>query len=253
MIRALPIRRALELWRSLSPATPAVIRFTVRSQPISSTAPPVSRGSHDQSRKRLLDRGCRVGADSSHDGYVQHFRLHGHPAGDHQQTPSMISLGNTFGLQVAALDQYGNLATGFSGNVSVSLGTNPEGASLGGALTVPAYQGIATFTGLSLNNTGTGYSLMVSSPGLSAAVSTATIEVIARPPVIISEQVVMHRKTNKKGKPVGKATLAGFQLNFSTAMNSATTGNAANYQVDTVTIKKVKKSRVTVLKPCGSA
>jgi hypothetical protein len=67
--------------------------------------------------------------------------------------------------------------------------------------------------------------------------------------VIIGQQAVFTRKLNKKHKPVGKATLSGFRLEFSTAMNPATAGNVANYQVDWTFTKRVKKKVANVLHP----
>ena len=57
------------------------------------------------------------------------------------------------------------------------------------------------------------------------------------------------RKLNKKGKPVGKAVLSGFTFEFGTPLNPSAAGNAANYQVDSVTTKKVKKKVQHVLHP----
>jgi hypothetical protein len=65
--------------------------------------------------------------------------------------------------------------------------------------------------------------------------------------VVIAEQPVFHRKTNKKGKPVGNPVLTGFTLDFSVPLNPATASDSANYQVDTVTTKKVKKSVKRIL------
>ena len=48
-------------------------------------------------------------------------------------------------------------------------------------------------------------------------------------------------KLNKKGKPAGKAVLSGFTLDFSVPLNAASASNPANYQLDTVTTKRVKK------------
>ena len=50
---------------------------------------------------------------------------------------------------------------------------NPTGATLGGTLCVSASQGVAAFSGLSINKTGNGYTLRVSSTGLSAATTSA--------------------------------------------------------------------------------
>jgi large repetitive protein len=70
--------------------------------------------------------------------------------------------------------------------------------------------------------------------------------------VIIGEQPFFQRKLNKKGKPTGKAVLSGFTLDFGVALNAAAAANAANYQIDAVTIKKVKKKKETVLQPIAN-
>jgi hypothetical protein len=41
--------------------------------------------------------------------------------------------------------------------------------------------------------------------------------------------------------------LTGFELDFSTAMNPATAGNVANYEVDWISIKRIKHKKVQVL------
>jgi hypothetical protein len=68
-------------------------------------------------------------------------------------------------------DAYGNVVTTASNSVSVAFANNPTGATLGGTLTVNASQGVATFSGLTINKTGSGYTLRVSSSGLSSAVT----------------------------------------------------------------------------------
>lgn len=74
---------------------------------------------------------------------------------------------------VAAQDAAGNTIANFSGDVSVTLGANPGGSTLSGTTTVTAVAGIATFGDLKLNRLGTGYTLVFSSTGLSAATSAA--------------------------------------------------------------------------------
>ena len=64
-----------------------------------------------------------------------------------------------FGLVVAAEDPFGNVDPNFSGSVTVALSNNPGGATLGGTLTVTAQNGVATFSGLTLNQPGIGYTL----------------------------------------------------------------------------------------------
>ena len=52
---------------------------------------------------------------------------------------------------------------------------------------------------------------------------------------------------NKRGKPVGKATVTGFEIDYSTAMNSATAGNPNDYQVAKFVTKRVKRKSVRTL------
>ena len=85
------------------------------------------------------------------------------------------------------------------------------------------------------------------------SVSAATVTPTPTPTqtVIIGEQPVFHRQL-KKGRPTGKPALSGFTLDFSVALNAAAAGNAAHYQVDTVTTKKVRKKKETILHPITS-
>src|SRR5213078_4027722 len=74
-------------------------------------------------------------------------------------------------LKVRALDALGNLVPSFTGSVTVALGTNPGGATLSGTTPVAAVGGVATFF-LSLNRTGTGYTLTASASGFTPVTST---------------------------------------------------------------------------------
>jgi hypothetical protein len=75
-------------------------------------------------------------------------------------------------VEVTALDAGNNTATGFSGSVTMAIGTNPSSGTLSGTKTVTASAGVATFSTLSINNLGTGYTLRATSSGLTAATST---------------------------------------------------------------------------------
>ena len=68
-----------------------------------------------------------------------------------QQPPSSVTAGSPFGLTVQAEDSSGNLVTSFNGTVTVVLANNPGGATLGGTLTATASGGVATFSGLTLD------------------------------------------------------------------------------------------------------
>jgi hypothetical protein len=75
------------------------------------------------------------------------------------------------GVQVTAFDAHGFVATSFTGNITVAIGTNPSGGTLSGTKVVSAALGVATFTTLRINNVGTGYTLTASATGLSIGTS----------------------------------------------------------------------------------
>jgi streptogramin lyase len=89
------------------------------------------------------------------------------------QPPASVKLNSPFGLKASIEDAYGNVVTTANNMVKVSFANNPTGATLGGMLTVTASQGVATFSGLSINKVGSGYTLRVTSSGLSSAVTSA--------------------------------------------------------------------------------
>jgi hypothetical protein len=76
-------------------------------------------------------------------------------------------------VQVTVQDSLGNTVTSSTAQVTVAIGTNPGGATLGGTLTQSAVGGIATFSALSLNTVGTGYTLTAAATGLAGATSAS--------------------------------------------------------------------------------
>jgi hypothetical protein len=92
------------------------------------------------------------------------------------QPPRSVVAGNGFGLVAVAKDQFLNVDSNFGGSVTVALLNNPGGATLGGTVSVTAQSGVATFSGLTLDKADVGYTLQISSNGLTAA-TTSTITV----------------------------------------------------------------------------
>src|SRR5438552_2045819 len=72
-------------------------------------------------------------------------------------------------VRVAVRDDQGNVVAGFGGLVSLTLDSNPGGASLGDSTTVAAAHGIATFRHLRIDKAGTGYPLLAFAPGTAPA------------------------------------------------------------------------------------
>jgi len=76
-------------------------------------------------------------------------------------------------VQVALQDSDGNTVPGLTNAITISIGENPGGSTLSGTLTQNAVNGIATFSDLSLNNVGTGYTLLATATGMTSAQSSA--------------------------------------------------------------------------------
>src|SRR6059058_6389082 len=75
-------------------------------------------------------------------------------------------------VRVSAVDATGRVDTTFHGAVTVTLGEHPAGAVLRGTRAVDAVRGVASFADLSVNRSGTGYTLVATSPGVRGATST---------------------------------------------------------------------------------
>ena len=76
-------------------------------------------------------------------------------------------------VQVSVEDANGNVVTSDNSSVTVAIGTNPGGGTLGGTLTVAAVNGVATFSNLSINKAGTGYTLTAADGSLTGATSSS--------------------------------------------------------------------------------
>ena len=80
--------------------------------------------------------------------------------------PASVTAGGTFSLTVTAEDNAGNVDTTYNGPVMLILNGSDATATLGGALVgedagniVDATNGVATFSGLTINTAGTGYTI----------------------------------------------------------------------------------------------
>ncbi|MHB1584041.1 MAG: beta strand repeat-containing protein, partial [Acidimicrobiales bacterium] len=91
--------------------------------------------------------------------------------------PSSTAAGSAISpaVTVAVEDGYGNVETGDSTTtVALAIGTNPSSGTLTGGAAVTVVNGVATFSGLSIDNTGTGYTLTATStPSYTSATSTS--------------------------------------------------------------------------------
>ncbi len=89
------------------------------------------------------------------------------------QPPNSVTAGTEFGLTITAEDVFDNVATSFVGQITISLDNNPGASTFGGTLIVTPVNGVATFSGLTLNKVGSGYTLEAKSAGVSTATTNA--------------------------------------------------------------------------------
>jgi hypothetical protein len=134
---------------------------------------------------------------------------------------------------------------------SIAFGTALSSAQLNATASVPGNFAYSSFTGTVLgagNQTLSVTFTPTDSTDYATVSKSVTINVGPPPLVVIGEQAIFQRKT-KKGKPVGKPILVGYELEFGAALNAAVATNQANYQFDTMTTKKVKKKVMHILSP----
>src|SRR5207248_6965177 len=93
-----------------------------------------------------------------------------------QPTNTVARARSSSEVQVTALDPAGNLVPRFTGSVTVALGNNPGGSTLGGTTTVAAVGGVVTFSDLTLDKAAPGYWLTAT--GLGTATSSS-VNIIA--------------------------------------------------------------------------
>jgi hypothetical protein len=91
--------------------------------------------------------------------------------------PGTVGPGLAFTVAVAAHDAFGNVATAFAGSVALAIGNNPASGSLGGTTTTNAVAGVASFTDLSIDIAGVGYTLEATSGALTG--TSAPINIVA--------------------------------------------------------------------------
>jgi MSHA biogenesis protein MshQ len=134
-------------------------------------------------------------------------------------------------VTVVVQDQFGNTVTSNTSSISLAIGTNPGSGTLNGTISVAAVAGVATFSTLSINNAGTGYTLFASATNLTGATSAA-FNITAPVSGFDAVEVGAARATNIYTKLAGTA----FSLDI-LALNSS--NNIATTYAGTVSVKLV--------------
>ena len=151
------------------------------------------------------------------------------------QQPSTATAGRPISpaVRVAVRNDQGGTVTSSTTQVTLALGANTGGATLGGTTTVAAVNGIATFDSLTLDKAGAGFTLVATAGSLTSATSTpfsngagpASQLVLTTPPPAsatsgqpLSPQPVLQLR-DAFGNAVGQA---GVSITVSVASGSAT-------------------------------
>jgi hypothetical protein len=101
------------------------------------------------------------------------FTSDSQPAGTAANAVITSGFGSSGGpVKVEVLNGSGQLATGSTAAVTVAIGSNPGSGSLSGTATLDASGGVASFSNLSIDQPGIGYTLTGTSPGMTPATST---------------------------------------------------------------------------------
>jgi len=120
---------------------------------------------------------------------------------------------------VTIRDNFGNTVTSSTASITVAVGTNPSGGALSGTTTKSATSGVASFTDLSINQAGNGYTLTASSTGLTGATSSAFNISPLIPDLIIS---------SISNPPASVVAGAGFNVTDTTANSGNGAAGASN-------------------------
>jgi hypothetical protein len=89
------------------------------------------------------------------------------------QPPASAEAGTPFAVEVTAQDLSGNTVTSFTGDVTMTIGTNPGSGVLSGIIVVAAVNGVATFGDLSIEQADVGYQLQATSASVSSSLSSS--------------------------------------------------------------------------------
>jgi len=90
-----------------------------------------------------------------------------------QPSPAVTGVVITPAVAVAVQDAGGSIITTATHSITVAIGTNAGSGTLSGTTTVAAVNGVATFSNLSIDNAGTGYTLTATAANLAGGTSAA--------------------------------------------------------------------------------
>lgn len=132
-------------------------------------------------------------------------------------------------IVVQVQDIFGNLSTSSTNNIAIVIQNNPSGGTMSGSAIVTAVGGLATFTGLTIDNAGLGYSLSAFTGGLLDATSN-NFDITAGP----ATQLAISNEPSATGITAG-ATLPVITVELQDTNGNINTGETSNVTISIAT------------------
>src|SRR5438034_759576 len=139
-----------------------------------------------------------------------------------EPTNTVAGAAITPAVQVTAQDASGNTASGFTGNITVAIGTNPSTGTLSGTKTVAAVAGVARIADVSIENAGTGHTLTATGAG---STSIAAFNITPAPPSVPA------RRSSELNTVAGAAITPAVQVTAQDASGNTASGFTGNVTV----------------------
>jgi hypothetical protein len=146
----------------------------------------------------------------------------GVPAGlSFAQIPSNTTAGDTLStVTVDVTDINGAIVTGDDSNVTLSINTGPSGSTLLGTATVAAVNGVATFTGLSLDTAGT---FTLTASDTADGIGNATSGTFTIAPASATQLAISTPSSASVGVAISPAVVVDLEDQFGNIVNSNST------------------------------
>ena len=164
------------------------------------------------------------------------------------QPPRTIRAGAPFTVRVTLLDAAGLPAGAATNRISLSLAPASSAAILSGNTSVVAVAGVATFTGLSVDKTGSGYTLKATADGLPDATSTPFAATAGLPARLVFTTQPQSTAADRALAAVAVSVLDANGNPVTTATNTVTLalqGGAAGAQIAGITRKSSAAGKAT--------
>ena len=159
-----------------------------------------------------------------------------------QPSATMQNKPITPAVQVSAFDSVGNAATNFTGSIHVAKGTDGsalKNAKLGGTTDVAAAAGVATFSDLTIDQPGTGYTLTAALGSATPATTSAAFDITTTPPPPPGSLTVTTTTTGADQDPNGYTVTVDGTVSQTIADNGSVTFSNLAPGSHTVTVSDV--------------